>query len=56
MFFNVYLSLRKGERQSVSGGGAERQGDTESKAGSRFCAVSAEPDVGLKPMNPEIMT
>ena len=32
--FNVYLFLR--ERQSVSGGGAEREGDTESEAGSRL--------------------
>ena len=31
-FLNVYLFLRK----SVSGGGAEREGDTESKAGSRL--------------------
>ena len=32
--FNVYLFLK--ERQSMSGGRAERQGDTESKAGSRL--------------------
>ena len=31
-FFNLYLFLR--ERQSVSRGGTEREGDTESKAGS----------------------
>ena len=47
-FFNVYLVLRERERerhththtqretQSVSRGGAEREGDTESKAGSRL--------------------
>ena len=35
-FFDVYLSLREKERQSVSGGGAEREGDTESEAGSRL--------------------
>ena len=34
VFFNVYLFLT--ERQSISGGGAEREGDTESKAGSRL--------------------
>ena len=34
----------------------EREGDTESKAGSRLWAVSAEPDAGLKPTNREIMT
>ena len=46
------------ERQSMSGGGAEREreGDTESKAGSRLRAVSTEPDAGLDPMNSEIMT
>ena len=40
----------------MSGGGAEREGDTESQAGSRCRAVSTEPDVGLEPMNREIMT
>ena len=44
------------ERQSMSGVGAEREGDTESKAGSRLQAVSTEPDVGLEPMNREITT
>ena len=33
-FFNVYLFLK--ERESVSGGGAKREGDTESEAGSRL--------------------
>ena len=51
-FFNVYFW----ERQSVSGGGAEREGDTESKAGSRLWAVSTEPSVGLELTNHEIMT
>ena len=39
----------------MSGGGAEREGDTESEAGSRLWAVSTEPDVGLKLMNHETM-
>ena len=43
-FFNVYLFLR----QSMNRGGAERGGDTESEPGSRFRAVSTEPDVGLE--------
>ena len=43
-------------RTSMSGGGAEREGDTESEAGSRLSAVSTEPDVGLKLTNYEIMT
>ena len=44
------------DRQSVSGGWADREGDTESKAGSKLWAVSTEPNVGLKLMNCEIMT
>ena len=40
----------------MSGEGAEREGDTESEAGSRLRAVSTESDVGLDPMNCEIMT
>ena len=38
------------------GGGAEREGDTESETGSRLWAVSTEPDAGLEPTNGEIMT
>ena len=47
-----------GEREweSMSGGGSERQGNTESEAGSRVRAVSTEPDAGLEPTNREIMT
>ena len=34
----------------MSGGGAEREGDTEGDiAGSRLRAVSTEPDEGLEP-------
>ena len=44
------------ERESMSGGGAEREGDTESEAGSRLRAVSPEPDAGLEPTSREIMT
>ena len=40
----------------MSRGGAEREGDTESKAGSRLQAVSTDPNVGLEAMNREIMT
>ena len=40
----------------MSGGGAEREGDTESEAGSRLQAVSTEPDAGLELTNCEIMT
>ena len=34
--FNVYLLLRDREKQSMSMGGAEREEDTESEAGSRL--------------------
>ena len=44
------------ERQNTSRGGPEREGDTVSEAGSRLWAVSAEPNLGLEPMNREIMT
>ena len=40
----------------MSRGGAEREGDIESEAGSRLRAVSMEPDAGLEPMNREIVT
>ena len=40
----------------MSRGGAEREGDTESEAGSRLPAISTEPDVGLELMDCEIMT
>ena len=40
----------------MSGGGAEREGDTESEAGSRLRAVSTEANVGLELKNGELMT
>ena len=40
----------------MNGGGSEREGDTESEAGSRLRAVSTEPDTGLKLINREIVT
>ena len=44
------------ERESMSGRGAEREGDTESEAGSRLCAVSTEPDMGFQPTDYDLMT
>ena len=38
------------------GGGSVREGDTESKAGSKIWVVSTEPDMGLEPANCEIIT
>ena len=40
----------------MSGAGAEREGDTESEAGSRLRAVGTEPDAGLEPTNREMVT
>ena len=40
----------------MNGRGAEREGDTESEAGSRLRAVSTEPDAGLELMDREIVT
>ena len=50
------LLLRDRERQSTSREGAERQGDTESEAGSRRQPVSTEPDAGLELTNRKITT
>ena len=55
MFLLVILE-RQRKREHGRGGVAEREGDTESKAGSRLRAISTEPDVGLKFTNLEIMT
>ena len=44
------------ERQSMNGGGAEREGDTELEAGSGLRAVSPEPDAGLELTDREIVT
>ena len=51
MFF-----LTERERQGMSRGGAEREGDTECEAGSRLRAVGTEPDAGLELTDREIMT
>ena len=40
----------------MNGGGAEREGDTESETGSRLRAISPEPDVGLEQTDREIVT
>ena len=55
-FFNVYLFFER-QRQTMSWEvNRERGAITDSEAGSRLRAVSTEPDVGLEPMNHEIMT
>ena len=40
----------------MSGRRAEKEGDTESKAGSKVQAVSTEPDTGPELRSREIMT
>ena len=50
----IYFGERDRARQSR--GGAEREGDTESEAGSRLQAVSTEPEAGLEHTDRELMT
>ena len=40
----------------MNGGGAEREGDAESEAGSRLRTVSTEPNAGLELTDRKIMT
>ena len=40
----------------MNGGGAEREGDTESETGSRLRAISPQPDAGLELTDREIVT
>ena len=54
--FFIFIYFWERKRQSMSRGGAEREGDTESEAGSRLRTVSTEPDTGLEPTNGKIMT
>ena len=52
----MFILETERDRQSMSEGGAEREGDTESEAGPRLWAVSTEPDAGLEPTKCAIMT
>ena len=58
MDINVYLFLTERETDKAwdGEGQREREGDTESEAGSRLWAVSTEPDTGLELTSCEIMT
>ena len=56
IFFLTFIYFWDRERQSMNGGGAEREGDTESEAGSRLRAISPEPDAGLELTDREIVT
>ena len=59
-FFLTFLfnfgTERDRARQSMNGGGAEREGDTESETGSRLRAISPEPDTGLELPDRKIVT
>ena len=48
--------MRKREKQSVSEGWAEWEGDTESEAGSRLWVVSTKPNTELEHTDHKIMT
>ena len=51
------LCFKKDSTELGGGAGEEqREGDTESEAGSRLPAVSTEPDAGLELTNRGIMT
>ena len=53
----MFIFERERERERAwMGGGAEREGDTESEAVSRLWAVITEPDAELEPTNRKIMT
>ena len=52
----MFIFERDREKQSASRGGVEREGDTESQAGSRLRPVSTQPNVGLQLTDCEIMT
>ena len=48
--------MREREREHKQGRGREREEDTDSEAGSRLLDVSTELDIGLEPINLEILT
>ena len=56
IFFSKFIYFWDRERQSMNGGGSEREGDTESETGSRLWAISPEPDGGLELPDREIVT
>ena len=47
--------MRERARQSASGGGTERERETQDLKQDPGCELSAEPDAGLKVMNREIL-
>ena len=55
-FSTFFIYFWDRDRQSMNGGGAEREGDTESETGSRLRAISPEPDARLELTDREIVT
>ena len=53
LFIFFFKCLFGFEKDNVSRGGAEREGDTEFEVGSRLWAVSPQPDMGLELTNYE---
>ena len=53
--FFVFMIYFEGERDRAWAREGQREGDTESEAGSRLRAVSTEPDAGLELMDREIV-
>ena len=56
MFYFIFKRERHTHIRRASRGGAEREMETESEAGSRLRAVSTKPVVGLELTSSEIMT
>ena len=56
LMFLTFIYFWDRERQSMNGGGSEREGDTESQTSSRLWAVSTEPDAGLELTDRKIVT
>ena len=54
--FTHTWNLRNKIDEYMQVGEGQREGDTESKTGSRLPAINTEPDAGLEPTNCEIMT
>ena len=54
-FFLTFIHFWETERDRAQAGEEQREGDTDSKAGSRLWAVRTEPDAGLELMSCEIM-
>ena len=52
----MFIFDRERLRLSLSGGEAEKEGDTESEAGSSLGAVSTEPNAGFELRNHKFVT